>query len=198
MSAFEVIIQKIKSNGPISFEDFMETALYHPQFGYYNSPTDKIGKHGDYYTSPHCTILFGKMIAKQLEEMWQILGKVPFTIVEYGAGDGLLCRDILYFLKNNQEFYDKLDYCIIEISETMQHLSLPEKVRRINNINQIKNLSGCILSNELVDNFPTHMMIMRDELMEIFVNYSDNFFEMETPACSSLKEYLSALNITLA
>ena len=86
MSLSEIIIEKIRKEGPISFCDFMEMALYHRGYGYYTSDEDKIGKQGDYYTSPYLTSVFGYMIAKQLEEMWSILGKKPFTVVEYGAG----------------------------------------------------------------------------------------------------------------
>src|SRR5678815_2298613 len=70
-------------------------ALYYPGLGYYTSAPDKIGKHGDYYTSPYLTNVFGNVVAKQLEEMWILTGKKDFTIVEYGAGMGSLCNDIL-------------------------------------------------------------------------------------------------------
>src|SRR5215217_7775652 len=106
VSMTEIIKQKIKKDGPVSFRDFMEMALYYPEYGYYTSAEDKIGKHGDYYTSPYLTSMFGFMIAKQLEEMWYILDKKPFTIVEYGAGSGSLCNDILNQLKNNKQLYD--------------------------------------------------------------------------------------------
>src|ERR1044071_1956672 len=100
MSLSEIIIQRIREEGPISFRDFMEMSLYYPELGYYSSSKNKIGKDGDYYTSPDLTPVFGEMIAKQLEEMWELSGKQPFTIVEYGAGTGTLCRDILNSLKN--------------------------------------------------------------------------------------------------
>src|SRR5438045_858094 len=113
----EIIKQKICDEGPISFRDFMELSLYHPGTGYYTSPGDKIGKSGDYYTSPYFTDIFGEMIGKQLEEMWHLLGKKNFTVVEYGAGMGTFCRDILNRFKNcNKELYSKINYCIIEKS----------------------------------------------------------------------------------
>ncbi len=78
----EIIIQKIQQNGPISFRDFMEMALYYPELGYYNSQKERIGKKGDYYTSSNVTSIFGEMLGRQLEEMWQILGEKEFTVVE--------------------------------------------------------------------------------------------------------------------
>src|SRR4051812_16003382 len=114
MSLTEIIIKKIQDNGPVSFHDFMEMALYYPELGYYTSSSEKIGKEGDYYTSPYFSHLFGEMLAKQFIDMWHLLGHQPFTIVEYGAGPGTLCRDILQQLKQHPEMYDHLDYYIIE------------------------------------------------------------------------------------
>ena len=79
----------------MSFCDFMDMALYYPSLGYYNSVKNKIGKQGDYYTSPVLSSVFGEMLGRQIEEMWFVLGKKPFTIVEYGAGTGALCFDLL-------------------------------------------------------------------------------------------------------
>ncbi len=75
MLLHDIIINRIQTKGPISFRDFMDMALYYPGLGYYTSEEEKIGKKGDYYTSPHYTSLFGQTIAKQLEEMWHKLGR---------------------------------------------------------------------------------------------------------------------------
>src|SRR4051812_44906578 len=115
----EIIIKIIRESGAISFHDFMEMALYYPRLGYYTSTRNKIGKDGDFSTSVEYTSLFGKIIAVQLSEMWVLLGKKDFTIVEFGAGNGLLCHDILEHLKNNEEMYRGLHYCIIEKSAAM-------------------------------------------------------------------------------
>ena len=104
----EIIQDKIEKRGPISFCDFMEMALYYPDLGYYTSANDKIGKNGDFYTSPYLTNVFGQVIAKQLEEMWHLTGRNDFTIVEYGAGMGSLCIDLLEQLKKKKSFYKKL------------------------------------------------------------------------------------------
>src|SRR6478752_1207674 len=100
MQLCDIIIEKIKNEGPISFRDFMEMALYYPDLGYYNSLKDKIGAKGDFYTSPYVSASFGAMIGRQIEEMWEILKKKPFKIIEYGAGTGILCHDILDYLKH--------------------------------------------------------------------------------------------------
>ena len=200
MTLTEIIVQKIKTEGIVSFYDFMEMALYYPNLGYYTSPRDKIGKQGDYYTSPSFTCLYGQLIAKQLEEMWLLLGKKPFTVVEYGAGMGLLSLDILNQLKSNPQLYEQLNYFIIEKSEAMKKKEktiLNEKVTWYNSIQEIPKITGCILSNELLDNFSIHQVVMCDELMEVYVDYQDGFVEVLKPAPDELKDYLTELNVEL-
>ena len=196
----EIIIQKIKEHGLVSFRDFMEMCLYYPELGYYTSSKEKIGTKGDFYTSSNLTPAFGASIGRQLEEMWTILGENEFTIVEYGAGTGSLCHDILDYCKSNRRFYDQLNYYIIEKSHTMRAKEkqyLHEKVSWYNSMAEIGEITGCVLSNELVDNFAVHQVVMQDELMEVFVDYENNFFEVLKPAGKELKNYLSELNIQL-
>lgn len=196
----DIIIQKIQKEGPLSFHDFMEIALYHPELGYYSSNQNKIGQGGDFYTSSCLTPAFGAMIGKQLEEMWLLLDKKAFTIVEYGAGTGYLCHDILDYLKHNLQLYDQLHYCIIEKSPSMckmQKTHLKEKVSWHNSIHEIPGITGCIISNELVDNFSVHQVVMEDELMEVFVNYNNGYTEILKPAKQPLKDYFKELNVDL-
>jgi SAM-dependent MidA family methyltransferase len=196
----DIIIEKIKTKGPISFCDFMEMALYFPELGYYTSNEEKFGKGGDYYTSPVLSSLYGEMLGKQLEEMWFFLDKKPFSIVEYGAGAGDLCFDILNYLEKNTELFNELTYFIIEKGEGLKNIQqkrFPEKVEWIKDIKEISGFSGCILSNEVLDNFAVNVVEMKEELMEIFIDYQNEFIEIFKPASSELKEYLKAQNIEL-
>lgn len=196
----DIIIAKIQNEGPISFRDFMEMSLYYPGLGYYTSQGEKTGFKGDYYTSPNLTPSFGAMIARQLKEMWIIVGKGPFTVVEYGAGTGKLCHDILDYLKKEPDFYEKLNYCIIEKSQVLREKEkalLHENVTWHDTIENISPITGCILSNELVDNFAVHRVVMEDGLKEFFVDYRNDFVEVLQPASEELKDYLSELNVEL-
>lgn len=200
MQLSDILRAKIKEEGPMSFRDFMDMALYYPSLGYYNSAACKIGKEGDFYTSPALSSFFGEIVAKQMEEMWFVLGKQPFTIVEYGAGTGALCADILQYLENNLALFKELKYCIIEKSESMklqQQKMLPEKVSWFDSIGEIGQINGCILSNELLDNFPVHRVRMQDELMEVFVDHQNEFIEILSPADEQLKNYFEEQNIVL-
>ena len=95
MSAEAEIRRRISERGAITFAEFMEVALYHPDRGYYTSG-EQIGAGGDFYTSPAVHPAFGALLSVQLFQMWELLGRpTDFTVVETGAGNGLLCRDIL-------------------------------------------------------------------------------------------------------
>jgi SAM-dependent MidA family methyltransferase len=196
----EIIINRIKNEGPISFRDFMEMALYYPELGYYNSTQNKIGAEGDFYTNANLSASFGAMIGRQIEEMWLALEKKPFTIIEYGAGTGLLCHDILDYLKTNTSLYKNLSYSIIEKSTSMRELGkkhLPEKVNWYSSIQEIPQVNACVLSNELVDNFAVHQVLMEDLLKEIFVDFEHGFKEILKPANVALLAYFEALDVTL-
>jgi SAM-dependent MidA family methyltransferase len=56
----------------IPFSDYMDLVLYHPQFGYYASNADCIGKSGDFLTSPHLAPDFGELLAIQIKQLWEI------------------------------------------------------------------------------------------------------------------------------
>lgn len=194
-----LIKAQIRKNGAISFCDYMEMCLYHPRVGYYCTEAIKIGKKGDFYTSAYLGNVFGALLAKKMEELWCSMGKKPFTIVEYGAGTGKLAEDILSALKGNTEMYENLRYCIIERSPAMVDLEkarLIDKVEWHTDIAEIKDIRGCIFSNELLDNFPVHRVIMKEQLMEIFVD--NGFKEVLRPASPALTDYLSALNVVLS
>src|SRR5437016_9767682 len=86
------LIELIKREGPITFRDFMQAALYDSELGYYNTERLKIGAAGDYYTSSNVHSAFGAVLAKALVELWT---DNPLTLVEIGAGTGRLAFDVL-------------------------------------------------------------------------------------------------------
>jgi len=118
-----VVIDRIH-NSPhqrITFADYMDLVLYHPQYGYYASGTVGIGSQGDYFTSSSLGSDFGELLAEQLVDFWEILGKTePFTIVEVGAGSGLLASDILSYLQARYpDLFSIVEYTIVEESQAL-------------------------------------------------------------------------------
>lgn len=200
MDLSTIIIDRIKREGPISFHDFMEMALYYPALGYYTSDRTKIGKQGDYLTTPHISPVMGMVLGRQIEEMWRRSGEQYFTVVEYGAGQGFLCHDILDYLRENCKKYDRLRYCIIEKSASMrekQQRHLPANVAWYDSIEAIGGVTGCVISNELVDNFAVHRVVMQEQLQEIFIDYRDGFVEVLRPAGAPLVNYFQELGVSL-
>ncbi|MBE0427173.1 MAG: SAM-dependent methyltransferase [Nitrospirae bacterium] len=200
------IIEKIKKQGPITFKTFMEMALYEPELGYYASEKTGIGKTGDFYTSQHVHPVFGTMLGKQLEEMWKIMKKPSdFLIIEPGAGEGYMCKDILDYLKKC-ELSNSFIYIIIEKNPFMKvkQKSLlndyEDKVRWIYSLEELSDITGCILSNELLDSFPVHMIEMEDELKEIYVGLNNgSLTEIKgNPSSDDLKYYLKEFSISLS
>jgi SAM-dependent MidA family methyltransferase len=178
----DFIRRTIHRTGPVSFAWFMEQALYHPEFGYYSSGQCAIGRRGDYFTNVSVGPLFGRLLAAQFAEMWEILGRPgDFTIVEQGAHHGEFAGDVLAAMRG---FPATLRYCIIEpfpILQARQEETLTEfgdKVTWTKSLTDLEPFSGVHFSNELIDSMPVRL-IARDaggEWQEKFVADSDSKF----------------------
>ncbi len=182
------IMRQIEQRGVLSFAEYMTLCLYHPQYGYYTSPRSRIGKQGDFFTSSSVHSLFGRLVARQIKQLWQLLGEGPFTLVEQGAGEGYLCLDILDGLAEEApDFYAQLDYRIVEVScdhrhRQQQRLASHIEAGRISwcTFDELKPFSGCFVSNELVDAFPVHLVEKKNnELLEVMVTCVDGEFKEE-------------------
>jgi SAM-dependent MidA family methyltransferase len=198
------IIEKIKKEGSITFETFMDMALYEPGLGYYASEKTEIGKTGDFYTSPHLHPAFGAMIGKQIEEMWEVMQRPgDFQILEIGAGAGYMCKDILDYLVNRSSI--PLTYLIVEphsfIKQKQEKLleQFLNKITWVPSLENISKINGCILSNELLDAFPVHLVEMEDDLKEIYVTaIDDTFIEVKNSLSTGIiNDYLDEFSVTL-
>jgi SAM-dependent MidA family methyltransferase len=177
MNALErSIINKIKMEGPITFEKFMERALYDPEYGYYAAEKVRIGRKGDFFTSSHLHSAFGAMIGRQIREMWDIMNRPDdFKIVEMAPGAGYVCRDMLDSLRGDI-FFTSLRYCLIERNSAMkvkqQDLlsEFSDRVAWYSSLEEVGKVRGCIFSNELLDAFPVHIVLMEERLKEIYVS----------------------------
>ena len=206
------ILSQVEEKGPIPFSQFMDWCLYHPVYGYYPSEKIRIGKEGDYYTSPCVHPLFGQLIAKQLFQMAEVLVGETFDVVEIGGGRGFLCQDILNWAKKNAPpFYHHLRYHILETSasflkEQKRKLAHHEREGKIFWMNPEKfedgraQIEGCFLSNELVDAFPVHQVILdHQELKELYVTQRNGQFQEQwrKPSDRRIFDYFNSMNITL-
>ncbi len=205
----KIIQEEIQKSGPIPFARFMDLALYHPKHGYYSTPGDKIGWEGDFYTSSTVHAVFGELLAKQLMQMFEILKKKDdtesFTIVEVGAGLGSLCQDILKTIQTKDPvLFNRLSYVIVEqsawlLTQQQEKLSplFSEQISWSDSIPE--GFSGVLLTNELLDAFPIHrLLVHQDKIQEIHVDWqNEQFTEINLPPSTpALKTYLDRLNLS--
>ena len=210
----QVILAKIQANSDkrITFAEFMDLALYHPDYGYYSSGQVAIGAKGDFFTSSSLGADFGELLAEQLAEIWLILDRPEaFQVVEMGAGLGDLAIDILnYWQSNYPDLLQNVEYSIIEESSSLiatqqeKLQSWQEKGIRLSwkSWSDLPNYSvtGCFFSNELIDAFPVHQVIWQDhQLQEIYVGENQGeFIEIIAKlSTSKLLNYFQQVQINL-
>jgi SAM-dependent MidA family methyltransferase len=203
----EFLAARIREGGPITFADYMAECLYHPAHGYYSKGEER--RFADYYTSVDVHPIFGRLLARQLQEMWQCLARPDeFLVVEAGAGVGRLAAHVLDFAARQlPEFYKAVRYVAVERSAARReaHALSMGRHRDAGHARSSAELPsaipcGCIFSNELLDAFPVHRVVVEHgELREIYVVVDGDHFTEQIGALSTpaLGEYFSAQGIQL-
>jgi len=122
VSLRERIEQEIRERGPIPFSRYMELCLYDPKLGYYSRDVERFGKAGDFYTSSDVHAVFGRLLARQFEEIWRVLGSPErIEVLELGPGRGLFARDVLdWSEKKFPQFFQTLHYALVERSAALR------------------------------------------------------------------------------
>ena len=123
MSGLRAVIEgEIRERGPIPFSHYMESCLYHPQLGYYSRSAEQFGKAGDFYTSSDVHAVFGRVLARQFEEMWRALGSPEGIVIkELGPGRGLFAQDVMDWAeKKFPDFFRALGYELVEQSPALR------------------------------------------------------------------------------
>ena len=202
----ELIIGRIRTRGPLTFAEYMELALYHPELGYYARTDRPSGRAGDFFTSVDVGPLFGALLADQFTEMWRILGSQEFDLVEVGAGSGWLSCDILdAAATSDPAFYATIRLQLVERSATAraaQPAALSAHADRLTASPRSlpDAMCGAIFANELLDALPTHVVVMtRSGLREIFVDArGDRLVERDGPLSSpAIAAYFDHLGLQL-
>ena len=153
--------------GWISFERFMELALYEPGLGYYSAGASKFGESGDFVTAPEISPLFSRCLANQCIEVFSQIG--PADILELGAGSGVMAADILAELQATNQL--PRTYFILEVSadlrdrqrERLSRLA-PEVIERVQWLDAWPtNFRGVVLANEVLDALPVQRFRIRQD-----------------------------------
>jgi SAM-dependent MidA family methyltransferase len=153
--------ERVTVSGSISFFEFMEHCLYHPEFGYYSSGRKVVGREGDFYTSVSTGSLFGRLLADEFYQVWLDLGKpAEWRIVEQGANRGELAADLLRRLREVDEAaWRACQYVLVEPHPALR--AIQRQTLAGENIRQIstdelaeQSIRGVFFSNELADALP--------------------------------------------
>ncbi len=203
----DLLADRIRRFGPMTFADYMRECLYHPVHGYYSKA--EVTRFADYYTSVDVHPIFGRLLARQFAEMWEQLGRpTEFVLVEAGAGVGRLARHILDFSESKlPAFYRALRYVAVERSAARREQS-PARLKRHADAGRFAATveiparipAGCLFSNELIDALPAHRVILNGgALKEIFVDFRDGHFAETIAPLSTcaITEYFAAQGIPL-
>lgn len=156
------------SGGWISFARYMELALYAPGLGYYTAGAHKFGEAGDFITAPELSALFGRTLARQVQ---QIMRQSAPHILELGAGSGKLAVDMLAELESLACLPES--YSILEVSADLRErqralvqLCLPHLLDRVCWLDALpEKFSGAVVANEVLDALPVHLVHWRDSAL---------------------------------
>jgi SAM-dependent MidA family methyltransferase len=207
----EILIDRIRTDGPMTFRDFMAAALYHDEHGYYRSSRPRIGREGDFFTSSHVHSAFGELMAVQVREMAAHRRDPdgPFWVVEAGPGEGHLAADLWGALVADAAAGERFRLGLVEPGSAMRHLQR----QRLESIAPPAEWwdsleegaaggprDGCLLANEVLDAMPVHRVVLRDgRLREIFVAERDcEFVEREAdPSRAAIAAHFESAGIRL-
>jgi SAM-dependent MidA family methyltransferase len=179
------------AGGWLSFERFMDLALYAPGLGYYSGGAQKLGEGGDFTTAPEVSRLFGACVAVQCAEILREIG--AGSVLEIGAGSGRLAADILARLETMDQLPE--NYWILEVSADLrqrqrEHLEkrLPRLINRVHWLDRppAQPFDGVILANEVLDALPVvRFRWHASEVEELGVEIHDRKFAWAARAANA-------------
>ena len=169
------LLERIKSviaenGGWIGFDEYMELALYSPGLGYYAAGMQKFGEDGDFITAPMMGDWFAGCLARQCMEIFAQMETEESTIIEFGAGDGLLAANLIRRLADSGQPPDR--YLIVEISPELQIRQKtriddldPDLGARVEWLDALpeSGVSGIMIANELLDALPVKRFVIGHE-----------------------------------
>ena len=149
---------KISNNKHISFDKFVDIALYHKKTGYYMKK-NPFGKDGDFITAPNISILFSEMLAIWCIAFWEHLGyPKKINIIELGAGNGEMMYQMIKVFERFNKFRESSNYFILEKSQFLKKIQKKKlnshKITWLNSINKLKNGPNIFLSKYFFSAFP--------------------------------------------
>jgi SAM-dependent MidA family methyltransferase len=209
MTLADRLRDRIKRDGPITFHDWMQAALYDESDGYYRRGRIRQGRAGDYRTAPETSLLFGATFANYFARCHSQLGAPSdWTICEIGAGRGDFAHSVLATLRRNfAEVFAATHYLIDEIGDEARNAAArkltgySERVQFRSLAEVASPFTGIIFSNELLDAFPVHRVIgSQGALRELCVDIDDarQFVWTQCDLDPQLRTYCEAIALQLS
>ena len=194
----DLLLDMIRSAGPIPFAEYMSLALYHPEHGYYTAGAHRSGWQGDSLTSPELDPAFGHLWAQAIEQVWEGCGRPDrFDLVEIGPGEGGFAAAVLPAC--SPPFGASLTFRLVEpipALERRQRRRL-QSFPRVSWSRTLEEVSGspagCVFANEVLDNLPVHLVEKKDgELVEVYVDArgSELTLTLGEPSTADLARFL--------
>jgi SAM-dependent MidA family methyltransferase len=200
------IADEIHRDGPIPFSRYMEMCLYEPDLGYYSRSREQFGKAGDFYTSSDVHAVFGRLLARQFEEMWRVLDSPRhIDVIELGPGRGLFAGDVLdWSAKTFPEFSRALHYALVEqaahlrdrLQERLAEHIAAERARVFESLEAAASTVGkniIVFGNEFFDALPVEVVDYRGGLRIGLEN--GRFVETFVPPTAAEVEFLDRYGI---
>ena len=207
------VLRNLLKYGPLSFRDFMETVLYHPEVGYYARPENPVGKGGDYVTAPSLSPVFAFAIAGLFREFVGRCDGEVCSFVDIGCGDGELVRAVASQIdEKNVRFFGvdrALGRAVSQDSPLTLTLSPPLRgegtgdshVEFVRTFDEVpRDGAHFVFSSELYDAIPVSRLVQRGEdLHELYVIERDGVLDWsEQEAHEAYDDYFAERGIELA
>ena len=178
----DAIAARIETRGGvIGFDEYMQMALYEPGLGYYSAAAAKFGAPGDFVTAPEISPLFGFCLARQAAAV--IAQGCSARILEFGAGSGKLCAQILTTLPT-LEHYQILDLSADLKQRQQNHLRAELPAELFHKVEWLSSLpqefDGIVLANEVLDAMPVHILSKQGEWLERGIGYDGQGFTWQS------------------
>ncbi|MGC2630248.1 MAG: SAM-dependent methyltransferase [Rhodomicrobium sp.] len=178
---------RMSAEGAVTLQDYMETCLYDPEYGYYKQ-RDPLGREGDFITAPEISQVFGELIGLWAGETWRIAGEQEVRLIELGPGRGTLMADALRALRVLPGFLESASVHLIETSAPLR--AAQEKalsgvrcpVSWHERIEQVPPGAAIVIANEFFDCLPVRQFAFDDAAglwRERTIGFADGSFRFE-------------------
>ena len=162
--------------GSISFYEYMDLVLNDPRNGFYSTGRLKIGKDGDFCTSPSLSNDFARLLAIQVAQWFLDIEKAgissdALSLVEFGPGEGSLSRDLIDAIYEIEPaLIDKIELVLVELNIGMKkrQVKVVNQMKGVNcrwsNLQELtlKPVTGVVIANEVLDAFPVERLVFKD------------------------------------